>query len=193
MNERIELLLRKIGELQDELHREMSLLASRFRYTVEQRKVIFEKDVAAYHRRLRQNVWRFILNAQLPIILVAPFIYSMVIPLVILDLFLALYQAVCFPVYGIKKVPRGDFIVIDRQYLQYLNIFERFNCVYCGYANGLIGYAREVGARTENYWCPIKHAQRIKEAHSLYSDFEEYGDADGYRARLKRLYGEKTP
>ncbi len=193
MNERIELLLRKINDLQDELHLEMAQLATRFRYTVEKRRVIFEQDVAAYHRRLRQNVWQFILNAHLPILLVSPFIYSMIIPLVLLDLSLTVYQIVCFPVYGIKKVPRGAFIVIDRHYLHYLNIFERFNCVFCGYANGLIAYAREIGARTENYWCPIKHARRIREAHLLYAEFEEYGDAEGYRARLKRLYGEKTP
>lgn len=192
MNERIELLLRKINELQDELHLEMAQLATRFRYTVEKRRVIFEQDVAAYHRRLRQNLLQFILNVRLPVLLAAPVIYSMIIPLLILDLFLTVYQTICFPLYGIKKVPRDAFIVIDRHYLHYLNIFERFNCAYCGYATGLVAYAREVGARTENYWCPIKHARRIREAHSLYADFEEYGDAEGYRARLKRLYGEKS-
>lgn len=193
MNERIESLLNKINELQDELHFEMAQLATRFRYTVEERKVIFEKDVAAYHRRLRKNVLQFILNARLPILLVSPFIYSMIFPLMILDLFLTVYQITCFPIYGIKKVPRDAFIVIDRHYLHYLNIFERFNCAYCGYATGLVAYAREIVARTENYWCPIKHARRIREAHSLYNGFEEYGDAEGYRARLKQLYGDNSP
>lgn len=192
MNERIELLLRKINDLQDELHLEMAQLADKFRYTIEQRRVIFEHDVAAYHRRLRQNVWQFIRNIHLPILLVSPFIYALIIPLLMLDIFVTVYQTICFPVYGIKKVPREEFIVIDRHYLHYLNIFERFNCAYCGYANGLIAYAREVGARTESYWCPIKHARRIREAHSLYAGFEEYGDAEGYRARLKRLYGERS-
>ena len=192
MNERIESLLKKINELQDELHLEMAQLATRFRYTVEERKVIFEQDVAAYHRRLRQNVWRVLWNIRLPVLLAAPFIYSMIFPLLILDIFLTVYQTICFPLYGIKKVPREAFIVIDRHYLHYLNIFERFNCAFCGYATGLIGYAREVAARTENYWCPIKHARRIREAHSLYAGFEEYGDAEGYHARLKRLYGDKS-
>lgn len=190
MNERIEQLLHKINELQEELHLEMAQLATRFRYTIEQRRVIFEQDVAAYHRRLRQNVWQVIWNARLPVLLAAPVIYSMIIPLVILDIFLTVYQATCFPLYGIKKVPREAFIIIDRHYLNYLNIFERFNCAYCGYASGLVAYAREIAARTENYWCPIKHARRIREAHSLYAGFEEYGDAESYRARLKRLYGD---
>ncbi len=192
MNERIELLLRKINDLQDELHLEMAQLADKFRYTIEQRRVIFEHDVAAYHRRLRQNLWQFIRNIHLPILLVSPFIYALIIPLLMLDIFVTVYQTICFPIYGLKKVPREAFIVIDRHYLHYLNIFERFNCAYCGYANGLIAYAREVGARTESYWCPIKHARRIREAHSLYAGFEEYGDAEGYRARLKRLYGERS-
>ena len=28
---------------------------------------------------------------------------------------------------------------------------KKLNCVYCGYANGVIGHAREIAARTEQY------------------------------------------
>jgi hypothetical protein len=187
MNERIELLLKRIKELQDELHLELTKLSERFHYTVEKRRVIFERDVEEYHRRLKKNLFRYILNSNTLVALVSPVIYIMIIPLVLLDLGLTIYQTVCFPVYKIKKVPRADFIVVDRHYLQYLNLLERFNCAYCGYANGLFAYAREIGARTENYWCPIKHARRIRQEHSHYAGFEEYGDADGFRARMKKL------
>jgi len=82
---------------------------------------------------------------------------------------------------------RSDYLVLDRGDLPYLNILERFNCFYCGYANGLMGYAREISARTEQYFCPIKHARRILAAHEHYPSFFEYGDAESYRLGLERL------
>ncbi len=184
MNERIEHLLKRIKELQEELHLELAELAKRFRYTIEQRKVIFELEVAEYHRRLKANLYQYIINTRLSALMTAPFLYAMLVPLMIFDLWLTACQAVFFPIYGIKKVPRGDFIVLDRHYLNYLNIFERMSCAYCGYANGVFAYAREIGARAENYWCPIKHARRIHDEHSLYGGFEEYGNAEGFRERM---------
>jgi hypothetical protein len=78
-------------------------------------------------------------------------------------------------------------MVFDRGDLPYLNAMEKFNCFYCSYANGLAGYFREVAARTEQYWCPIKHARRIRNAHQRYPRFFEYGDAESYRKGLERL------
>lgn len=77
--------------------------------------------------------------------------------------------------------------MIDRQRLGYRNALEKMYCMYCGYANGLIAYVREVAARTEQYWCPIKHGQPIIDPHERYHLFEDYGDADGYRRGLKGL------
>ena len=39
--------------------------------------------------------------------------------------------------------------------------------------------------RTEQYWCPIKHAVRLKTRHSRYQHFVDYGDAAHYHARLE--------
>jgi hypothetical protein len=55
-----------------------------------------------------------------------------------------------------------------------------------------------VAARTEQYWCPIKHARRLKGAHARYPRFFDFGDAEAYRQgleRLRRQYAEseKTP
>ena len=36
------------------------------------------------------------------------------------------------------------------------------NCIYRSYANGLCSYVTEVAARTEQHWCPIKHARRLR-------------------------------
>jgi hypothetical protein len=114
-------------------------------------------------------------------------IYVGVIPFGLLDLFLAIYQGICFPVYGIPKVRRADYIVFDRGRLKYLNLLERLNCIYCSYANGLFPYATEVAARTEQHWCPIKHAARQRAPHSRYARFFDYGDAQRYRDHVETL------
>jgi hypothetical protein len=76
---------------------------------------------------------------------------------------------------------------MDRGRLAYLNPMEKFNCVYCGYVNGLLAYVQEIAGRTEQYWCPIKHAIRLKTTHSRYQRFFDYGDAEQYHARLKAV------
>ncbi len=188
MNDRIESLRLEIGQLQGELRNEMARVAERFTYTVTERRVIFEAEAAAYQARLRQHWLRFLLETRLTHLMTAPFIYSLIVPLLLLDALVMLFQWSCFPIYGIKPVPRRHFIAFDRNYLHYLNIFERFHCAYCSYANGLLAYTREVAARTEAYWCPIKHARRLRDAHQFYNDFEEYGDAEGYRERVQNTY-----
>lgn len=46
---------------------------------------------------------------------------------------------------------------------------------------------REVVGLTEQYWCPIKHARRVMQAHPYYSGFVDYGDAQNYRDQLEQL------
>ena len=126
-------------------------------------------------------------------ILTSPVIYLGWIPFLLMDLFVTLYQAICFPVYRIPKVRRSDYLVFDREDLPYLNVIEKFNCFYCSYGNGVAAYTREVAARTEQYWCPIKHARRIRDAHDRYPKFFDHGDAEAFRqglARMRRRYDE---
>lgn len=126
---------------------------------------------------------RFLRESNFATVATALVIYSLVVPLAFLDAMVALYQLICFPVYGIPRVPRGKYVVIDRHRLDYLNGIEKLSCVYCGYANGLIAWVRAVATRTEQYWCPIKHA-RPAQPHDRYPEFLDYGDAEGYRERL---------
>ena len=119
--------------------------------------------------------------------LVSPVIYAGIVPPLLLDLFVSVYQAVCFPVYGIAKIKRADYFVFDRHHLAYLNALEKLNCAYCSYTNGLIAYAREIIARTEQYWCPIKHARRVIGSHARYALFDDYGEAENYQVRLTEL------
>ena len=185
--EEIKAIIARIHALEDELDTAFEKARADLRLRIEHDKVVFEQQVLKRHRELRIRLWNYVRGARLMVVLTAPFIYGVIVPIVLLDLFVSLYQATCFPVYGIPKVRRADYIVFDRQNLAYLNALEKLNCVYCSYANGLFGYAREIAARTEQYWCPIKHVRRLVAPHSRYADFVEYGDAESYHEQLEIL------
>jgi len=129
-------------------------------YKVQDSVVQFEQAVIAKHRLLKARLLTYVFGARPAMILTAPAIYALIIPFLLLDLFVMLYQAACFPVYGIPRVRRSDYLAFDRGQLAYLNAIEKLNCAYCSYANGLVAYVREVASRTEEYLCHIKHARR---------------------------------
>jgi hypothetical protein len=184
MTARMEELAREIVRLQTELDREIETRRRALGWSLKAHLVQFEHGLVAEQRRLRTGVAAFLAQSSLLTVVTAPVIYSMIVPLMILDLWVTIYQAICFRVYGIAGVRRADYIALDRGRLAYLNWIEAPNCLYCGYGNGVIAYAREISSRTEQYWCPIKHAIRITDPHHRYYDFLEFGDAEGYRTRL---------
>jgi hypothetical protein len=186
MNPKIEELLHGIRKMEEELEVQMALARAELKVRIEDGKVEFEKAVLKRHREMKTRLLRYILGARPLIALTAPVIYVLIVPFVLLDLFITIYQAVCFPVYGIAKVRRGDYMVFDRRYLAYLNALEKLNCAYCSYGNGLIGYVREIASRTEQYWCPIKHARKVIGAHPRYGQYVEYGDAESYREEVAK-------
>jgi hypothetical protein len=187
MSESLDNLIRKIRTLERELEEELSRARVSIQYRLEHGRVVFEEEVIRQHRKFKAGLWRYIIGARPLIALTAPFIYALILPLALLDLFVTIYQAVCFPVYGLKKVRRLDYITLDRHHLAYLNALEKLNCAYCSYANGLIAYVREIASRTESYWCPIKHARKVVGLHRRYREFAEYGDAVAYKARMDQL------
>ena len=109
----------------------------------------------------------------------------LIIPIALTDLFVTVYQNVCFRTYRVPLVKRSEYVVRDRKYLEYLNAIQKLNCMYCEYSNGVIAYAREVASRTEQFWCPIKHARKLKDAHDRYYDFIEYGDSEDLPTKME--------
>lgn len=187
MDHRINDLLGRIKELEEELESEFTRKRDEFHFIVEEKRIRFAKEIVAQQRRLKTGLFRYLIEARPLNILTAPVIYGGLAPFLILDLFVTLYQTICFPIYAIPKVRRRDYLVFDREDLPYLNVIEKFNCFYCSYANGLAAYLREVAARTEQYWCPIKHARRIITPHPRYGRFFEFGDAESFSKGLDRL------
>jgi hypothetical protein len=187
VREEITRLAAAIRSLERELETALAKRRVELNYRVHDGIARFEHAVLERHRGLKTGLSRYVLGARPVMILTAPAIYALIVPLVLLDLFVALYQVVCFRVYGIPRVRRGDYLAFDRSQLAYLNAIEKLNCQYCAYANGILAYVREVASRTEEYWCPIKHAQRVLGVHARYGEFVDYGDGDAYRHELERL------
>ena len=139
------------------------------------------------HRLFKKSLWPYLRGVPPLVLLTAPVIYACAVPFLLLDLAVTIYQAICFPVYGIPKVRRADHLVFDRGRLAYLNAIEKVACVYCSYANGLLAYVVEIAARTEQHFCPIKHARALVRPHSHYADFVPYGDPRAYRTLVDHI------
>lgn len=184
MNSKANAIVDRIRALEAELETQIAEERRLMRERLGKGRAEFDRDMEKLNRSMRIGVLRYISEAQLSVILTAPFIYALLHPFALLDLSVSIYQSVCFRAYGIARVRRSDYIVYDRGRLSYLNAIEKINCTYCSYANGVIAYVREVSARTEQYWCPIKHALKVRGTHERSRLFEEYGDGAEYQQRL---------
>ncbi|PKO90990.1 MAG: hypothetical protein CVU15_11300 [Betaproteobacteria bacterium HGW-Betaproteobacteria-1] len=187
MNNRVQQLLEQITALEDELRTALSEQPSSIYFQIKGKRVEFEKSVREAHSRMKTNFFRWLVIYRPLNLITGPIIYSMIIPLVIADIFISLYQFTCFPIYGIKRVRRGDYIIFDRQQLNYLNFIEKFHCTYCAYGSGMIAYISEIVARTEQYFCPIKHARKVLGTHARYARFLDFGEAEDYEAKLEEF------
>jgi hypothetical protein len=179
-------LQRRIETVEQEFGSALEEKEKTFRHYWSEGKARFSKEVRREHKKLKEQLPSYVLHARPLVLLAVPIVYLGIVPFLLLDLFLTFYQAVCFPIFGIPKAKRGDYLVFDRGRLAYLNLLEKLNCAYCSYANGLCAYATEIAARTEQHWCPIKHAQRVGAPHSRYWRFLDYGNAKGYRRQIDK-------
>jgi hypothetical protein len=167
------------AELEAELYKEYELFSCEIAKKRE--------ELLSEYRQDRENLFSYVVRSPILHLLSVPIIWACLIPAWFLDLAVGIYQAICFPIYKIEKVKRSDYIIIDRHRLKYLNAIEKLNCLYCSYFNGLMGYVTEISARTEQYWCPIRHATMLKSMHGKYKNFYDYGDSKNFRKGLAEL------
>lgn len=180
-------LLKRLQALEEELRCEIQEQEAHALYRIIGKRIEFEDAVRQAHIQLRTGFCSWLVTYRPQNLITGPIIYSMIFPMLVLDFFVSFYQATCFPIYGITKVSRGDYMVFDRQALGYLNFIEKFHCTYCAYGNGLMAYATEIVARTEQYFCPIKHARKMLGAHSRYAGFLRYGEAEDHAVKLEQF------
>ena len=160
MNDRIRNLLNQMTALEDEMRTLLHDQETKMFFEIKGRRIEFEKAVKQSHRKLKKKFFRWLVTNRPQNLLTGPIIYGMIIPMMMLDLFVSFYQAACFPIYGVVKVRRRDYIVFDRHQLEYLNFIEKFHC-------------------------PIKHAHKIHGTHKRYLGFLDYGDAADYEKKLE--------
>jgi hypothetical protein len=119
-----------------------------------------------------------------------PLIWLPLPAFILLDILTSLYQAVCFPIYGIEKVKRSKYILIlDRNKLQYLTPFQKIGCMYCGYANGLLVYLKKIAELTEKYWCGIMHEKKkgfINQPSQVKHNFARFNDEEDFIKKYKQ-------
>ncbi len=185
MTERIRTLLAEMNALEEELAATLREQQSKMFFQIDGKRVEFELAVREEHRKLKSNLFHWLVTYRPQNLLTGPIIYGMAIPLLLVDLCISFYQASCFPIYGIVKAKRVDYFVYDRQHLAYLNVIEKFHCTYCAYGTGVIAYCAEIISRTEQYFCPIKHARKMLGKHRRYAAFLEFGDAADYEKKLE--------
>jgi hypothetical protein len=196
MSNRIHQILDQIAALETELNAAVKEHGEHLRYQLEGKQVVFEQAIRETHQRVKLGVFRWFLTVRPQNYITMPVIYGMVVPMFLFDLCVSLYQWSCFPIYDITRVKRSGYFVMDHQHLAYLNVIEKAHCLYCSYAVGLLAYSTEVVSRTEQYFCPIKHATKILSAHARYARFLEYGEADGFHGKLeafRRALAADTP
>jgi hypothetical protein len=118
-------LMNRISDLEGQLEAELAKRRAELKFGLERGRVVFEEEVLRRHRELRVSLARYLLKARFWVVLTAPVIYLLIVPLFLLDICVTIYQFVCFPVYGIEKVSRRDYLVFDRHHLSYLNALEK--------------------------------------------------------------------
>jgi len=137
INELLENFEEKRQQFLEDLQREYDALKKKYHYRIYKKKVIFTKEAKKENKKWKDSLLKEFLwgNMNLRFIISMPFIYGMIIPAIILDIFLFIYQQTAFRLYEIPLVRRKDYIFYDKRFLSYLNLIEKFHCLYCSYVN----------------------------------------------------------
>lgn len=186
MNSPIHDILTKIESLNNDLKWEYDRLSEKYGFSLEERRVIFLEEIRKQHKNMKLPKWKFPLSMMnIRQIIAMPFILAMIVPALFLDICITIYHSVAFPLYGIPKVKRYEYIVFDRRFLGYLNIIQKIQCLYCSYVNGLFAYSVEIAGRTERYWCPVKSAHKPHFSHGWYKDFADYWNPEEWKEKYR--------
>jgi hypothetical protein len=138
---------------------------------------------------LKNNRTRFsFLKIWLSVILTwLPFPFLLIFDFLIIEP----YHQICFRLNGMELVNRSDYIQVwDRTKLKYLKWYEKLGCAYCGYANGLMFYAKVIANRTEKHWCGIMHQDKpgFKNLeHQKEQNFLSYNDEKEFEKKYNKF------
>ena len=137
MKSTISRILQEIENKRKELAEEYERIKKKYNFEYIKWKITFSKEQKLENKKKKRSFWQTTKSTTFREYLSIPFIYSMMIPAVILDLFLFMYQQTAMRLYRIPLVKRSDYITLERKHLDYLNWVEKLNCIYCSYGNSL--------------------------------------------------------
>ena len=96
MNEKIRHLLDQISALEDDLRQEVLAQEASALYKIKGKRVEFEAVVRLAHRQLKTGFFRWLVTYRPQNLITGPIIYSMIVPMLLLDLCVSFYQLTCF-------------------------------------------------------------------------------------------------
>jgi len=187
MSEKIKQIIEEIEALEEQLKEEIATQEDHIAYEIKNGYVRFEQDSLAKQKEKMKKIIAYLKDVPFLHLISSPLVYIMILPAMVFDLMLYVYQQVIFRIYRFEFIKRNEYIVFDRHYLAYLNPIEKINCLYCSYFNGLMHYAAEISAKTELYFCPIKHAKKVAYKHRYYKDFLSYGNERDFQEKFQEL------
>src|SRR5690349_21223187 len=94
-------IIEEIRSLERELEAEFAKKRAGLNFGLENGKVAFDEEVKRGHRARQRSLATYLLNSDPLCVLVSPVIYSLIVPFVLADIWVSVYQAICFRVYGI--------------------------------------------------------------------------------------------
>ena len=117
MNEKIKGIIEDMEALEVKLKEEIERHESHISYEIKNGYVRFEEEILKKQKEMMKNLLTYLGEIPLLYLLSSPFVYAMIIPAMLFDLLLFIYQQMIFRIYGFRLVNRSDFIVFDRHYL----------------------------------------------------------------------------
>jgi hypothetical protein len=86
MTAQLDELMQKLRSVEAEIETEVTKRREELRFHFENRRIVFEEEVLQLQRAIRIRVSRYLIDANPLIILCAPVIYSLIVPIALVDL-----------------------------------------------------------------------------------------------------------
>lgn len=127
---------------------------------------------------------------QIRYLISTPFIYGMLIPMIIFHILIELYHRIVFSLYDIEYVDYKQHFIFKRYKLNKLTLLQKINCIYCEYGNGLASYIKSIIGKTEVYWCPIKNGRNKNFTHEYYNKFIDVDNVENFEFHRENMRNE---
>ncbi len=117
MSKRATQIADEIRTLEQELRQEIQRIRIDS-FEITEKAIHFKDEVVIRHRTQALSVLTYLRRAKMKHIVCLPIIWSCLLPAIVMDALVSLYQMLCFLLFGVLKVKRSDHVVFDRRNLK---------------------------------------------------------------------------